>query len=135
MGLRSSEVVRAGVTFPPGDVRATGAKRCIPSVQRGHSLTFTNEDGSVSDARNPLSPSPSYLASIFHTVTSCQDPCGLDTGISYPLANGPDNYDSTQLGVGTPASGNLKWSTPSKLAPGTYTYFCRIHPFMRGAFR
>ena len=23
----------------------------------------------------------------------------------------------------------------ANLAPGTYTYFCRIHPFMRGAFR
>ena len=24
---------------------------------------------------------------------------------------------------------------PTNLSPGTYTYFCRIHPFMRGAFR
>ena len=21
------------------------------------------------------------------------------------------------------------------LKPGTYTYFCRVHPFMRGAFK
>ena len=26
-------------------------------------------------------------------------------------------------------------TTPKSLKPGTYTYFCRIHPFMRGAFR
>ncbi len=26
-------------------------------------------------------------------------------------------------------------STPADLTAGTYTYFCRIHPFMRGAFR
>jgi plastocyanin len=26
-------------------------------------------------------------------------------------------------------------STPTDLDPGTYTYFCRIHPFMRGDFR
>jgi len=25
--------------------------------------------------------------------------------------------------------------TPQDLPSGTYTYFCRIHPFMRGAFR
>jgi len=25
--------------------------------------------------------------------------------------------------------------TPADLAPGLYTYFCRIHPWMRGAFR
>ena len=27
------------------------------------------------------------------------------------------------------------WKTPKSLKAGTYTYFCRIHPFMRGAFR
>ncbi len=27
------------------------------------------------------------------------------------------------------------YRTPKNLRPGTYTYFCRVHPFMRGAFR
>jgi plastocyanin len=27
------------------------------------------------------------------------------------------------------------YKTPKNLQPGTYTYFCRVHPFMRGAFR
>jgi plastocyanin len=31
--------------------------------------------------------------------------------------------------------GTTTWRTPSNLTPGTYTYFCRIHPFMRGSFR
>jgi plastocyanin len=31
--------------------------------------------------------------------------------------------------------GTTSWKTPKNLSPGTYTYFCRIHPFMRGAFR
>ena len=31
--------------------------------------------------------------------------------------------------------GTDRWRTPRTLRPGTYTYFCRIHPFMRGAFR
>ena len=31
--------------------------------------------------------------------------------------------------------GTRTWHTPKNLTPGTYTYFCRIHPFMRGAFR
>ena len=44
--------------------------------------------------------------------------------------------DSGELGVyGPPTANRETWSTPSDLAPGTYTYFCRIHPFMRGAFR
>ena len=38
-------------------------------------------------------------------------------------------------GAVPPATGALQWQTPSNLSPGTYTYFCRIHPFMRGAFR
>jgi len=25
-------------------------------------------------------------------------------------------------------------ATPPDLAPGRYTYYCRIHPWMRGAF-
>ena len=37
--------------------------------------------------------------------------------------------------AGAPASGTDTWKTPSDLPAGTYTYFCRIHPFMRGSFR
>jgi hypothetical protein len=121
--------------YLPGDFTATGADRCIPTVTEGHSLTFVNDDASPLSPGNPLNPSRAYLASVFHTVTSCQNPCGLNTGISYPLANGTGGYDSGQLGLGTPATGKLSWSTPANLAPGTYTFFCRIHPFMRGVFR
>ena len=34
-----------------------------------------------------------------------------------------------------PAVCRRTWETPKNLPEGTYTYFCRIHPFMRGAFR
>ena len=40
-----------------------------------------------------------------------------------------------QLGLGFSAVGKLSWSTPTSLKPGVYTFFCRIHPFMRGVFR
>jgi hypothetical protein len=33
----------------------------------------------------------------------------------------------------TAASGRVRWSTPKSLPAGTY--FCRVHPFMRGGFR
>jgi hypothetical protein len=121
--------------FNPGDFTATGSNRCIPTIHAGHSLTFINDDASPLSPGNPLSPSLAYMKSVFHTVTACQNPCGLNTGISYPLANGPGNYDSGQLGLGTPAVNRLSWSTPTTLKPGTYTFFCRIHPFMRGVFR
>jgi hypothetical protein len=44
-------------------------------------------------------------------------------------------FDSGELGAGTPGVGRLTWSTPTTLPPGTYTFFCRIHPWMRGVFR
>jgi plastocyanin len=95
-----------------------------PTVTAGHSLTFINLDN---------------RKQIFHTITSCQAPCVLSGGISYPLANGPIGFDSAQLGTGlagfTAASNRITWKTPANLPPGTYTYFCRIHPFMRGSFR
>lgn len=129
--------------YRPGDLTATGKAKCAPTVKQGGSITFDNQDasplGPAAPGTNPyvsfINPSKDYLNSIFHTITSCKSPCGLDTGISYPLANGAGNYDSAQLGVGTPASGSLTWKTPAGLKPGTYTYFCRIHPFMRGTFR
>ncbi|MBV9915725.1 MAG: hypothetical protein JO153_04415 [Solirubrobacterales bacterium] len=136
------KVVIGGFRYTPGDFASTGSDRCTPTIRRGQSLTFVNDD-SLADGKLgfplPGQPAPAtfldYIHSIFHSVTACQYPCGLDTGISYPLANGAGNYDSGQLGPDTPAVGKLSWSTPTSLKPGTYTYFCRIHPFMRGVFR
>jgi hypothetical protein len=133
---RRRQVAIQGFVFNPGDFSATGSERCIPTIKQGQSLTFVNDDASpLSPGTPPISPSRAYMASVFHTVTACQNPCGLNTGISYPLANGTGGYDSGQLGLGTPATGKLSWSTPTTLKPGTYTFFCRIHPFMRGVFR
>ncbi len=132
---RRSQVAISSFSFNPGDFTAGGASACTPTISQGQQLTFVNYDASPLAPGNPLNPTTAYMHSVFHTVTACQNPCGLDTGISYPLANGPGNYDSGQLGLGTPATGQLKWSTPTTLKPGTYTFFCRIHPFMRGVFR
>jgi plastocyanin len=104
-----------------GDLNSGGR---IPTVKRGRSLTFLNSD----DAKT-----------IWHTITQCKAPCNKTTGIAYPLANGNADFDSGELGTGpqgfSPASGKVSWKTPKGLRVGTYTYFCRIHPFMRGAFR
>jgi plastocyanin len=93
------------------------------TVGRDRPVTFTNLE---------------YGAQVFHTVTACRAPCNKSTGISYPLADGDVDFDSGELGYGpdglTAAANKDTWSTPP-LDPGTYTYFCRVHPFMRGAFR
>jgi plastocyanin len=92
-----------------------------PVVTQGNSLTFRNSDA---DRR------------IYHSITSCKAPCNRATGIAYPLADGPVQFESGTLGDdGPPTVGRVEWKTPAKLKKGTYTYFCRIHPFMRGAFR
>ncbi len=128
--------------YRPGDFFASGKQRCIPTITQGHSLTFYNQDSQAAPGGSGgflglgdlFNPPAWYADSIFHSITSCKNPCGLNTGISYPLANGA-GFDSAQLGPALPASGSIDWSTPTSLKPGTYTYFCRIHPFMRGVFR
>lgn len=95
----------------------------IPSVKQGQTITFNNKDA-------PIGPG------IWHTVTACKAPCNRETGVAYPLADADVQFDSGELGAtGPPASGAVEWKTPATLPTGTYTYFCRIHPFMRGAFR
>ena len=87
----------------------------------GQSLTFVNRDD------------PKRL---YHSITSCKAPCNKSTGIAYPIADGPVQFESGTLGTDRPiTTGAVSWSTPKNLKAGTYTYFCRIHPFMRGAFR
>jgi plastocyanin len=93
-------------------------------VRQGRSLTFRNADSDET---------------IWHTITACKEPCNRSTGIAYPLADGRVQFDSGQLGFGpryaTAAANRDTWSTPKNLKAGTYSYFCRVHPFMRGAFR
>jgi plastocyanin len=119
-----SRVGIQGFVYLPGDLGLPGAFGYPPVVKAGQSLTFDNEDSS---------------AQIFHTITACRAPCNRATGISYPLANGPVDFDSGELGYGpsgfSAAANRYEWKTPANLKPGTYTFFCRVHPYMRGAFR
>jgi hypothetical protein len=115
--------------YQPGDLSSSTS---IPEVRANKPLTFFNGDDKDW---------------IWHTITTCAKPCTAETGIAYPLANAMPTLDSLELGTGLrnspwkvePASGKVTFSlTPSKsgLRVGqTYTYFCRIHPFMRGAFK
>jgi hypothetical protein len=112
----------AGFTYGAGDLRVPGPAGRPPVVHRGQSLTF---ELSQQDASQE----------IWHSLTSCAPPCNRSTGIAYPIPDGRFQFDSGQLGDITPAVGRRTWATPKNLPVGTYTYFCRIHPSMRGAFR
>jgi plastocyanin len=110
--------------YGQGDLLSGGARSRPATVAPGGSLTFVNRDAA---------------RTIFHTITACRAPCNRTTGVAYPLADGPVDFDSGELGFGPPnftaAANRDTWSTPATLGAGTYTYFCRIHPFMRGSFR
>ncbi len=131
-GFETSEVGIADFLYEPGDL-STISMTGVPTVKMGEDLRFTNFDGPV----------------IYHTVTSCKFPCLGRTGTAFPLSNGATSkgrqldFDSSELGFGTPSIGpakqTLNWSLPvtkeSGFEPGEIvTYFCRIHPGMRGAF-
>ena len=106
--------------YGPGDM---ANYQTVPTVKAGQALTFTNLDDKTGKG-------------LWHTITSCKEPCNLSTGIAYPVADADVQFDSGELGTGgVPTADRLTWNTPTDLSPGTYTYFCRIHPFMRGSFR
>lgn len=126
MGVRggSGRVDIEDFIYAQGDLNMTGKAGRPPIVRQGRRLTFVNQDS---------------RATIYHTITACKAPCSGETGIAFPLADGPVDFDSGELGFGPPvmtAAANRKtWKTPRNLRPGTYTYFCRVHPFMRGSFK
>jgi hypothetical protein len=128
-GAPTGSVTIKSFLYGRGDLNQTGPLRRPPAVRQGRSLRFTNLD-----ARASMDPA----VAAYHTITGCRAPCNRATGIAYPLADGA-SFDSGELGYGprffTAAAQRNTWSTPKGLRPGTYTYFCRIHPFMRGAFR
>jgi plastocyanin len=105
-----------------GVVQAAG----IPQVKLGEPVRFTNLDTG---------------AYIWHTVTRCKEPCTGPTSASYPLADGglgdptdEMDFDSSELGYGLAPAQRADWEfTPT--ATGVYSFWCRIHPSMRGAFK
>ena len=119
-GPHASRVLIANFQYMPGGRTAPGAQALPPTVKQGDSITFVNVD---------------QQANIRHSVTTCKYPCNGRYVSNYPWADG--RWDSGTLGYdaidgGTPDPVS---STPTDLPVGKYSYFCRIHPFMRGEFR
>jgi plastocyanin len=121
-GPATSKVNIVDFTYSPGDIN--GIFNTVPTVKAGQSLEFYNKDTNATKNE------------VWHTITACAAPCDKATGVAYPLADAKVPFDSGELGVkGPPTAGRVDWQVPKDLPAGTYTYFCRIHPFMRGAFR
>ncbi|HEX8074786.1 MAG TPA: PQQ-binding-like beta-propeller repeat protein [Thermoleophilaceae bacterium] len=110
----------ANFSYLPGDRSSSLGGGTYPTIAPGEQLTFVNDD---------------QFANIRHSVTTCPWPCNGKYVANYPLADG--RWDSGTLGYDVIDGGspNPRASTPANLPQGVYTYFCRIHPWMRGAFR
>jgi hypothetical protein len=132
-GRPASDVGMAAFVYLPGDLSMLSMTG-VPTVKLGESLRFTNLD-------TPLD--------VYHTTTACAFPCLGQTGTAFPIANGRTSagrlveFDSGELGIGVPAitgaKNEITWSLPVTPEAGfargeIVTYYCRIHPFMRGAF-
>jgi hypothetical protein len=143
----TDEIVSVGFTYGNADMGVVNNPQFgIPLLRKGETARFWNFD---------------TVARVWHTYTRCAYPCTGLKDMSYPAADGgrgdPDDvmdFDSNEIGWGTffePASGQippgnagksweqtvrdgLYWEfTPTET--GVYTFYCRIHKSMRGAFK
>jgi plastocyanin len=143
VGPTVSDIYAVNFTYGQADlgvIDTTG----IPQVKRGSTVRFWNLDDAIN---------------VWHTFTACRAPCDGPTGINYPIADGgngnprdPMNFESMEIGYGalfdptksqvggsSPYDQNwfengLEWSfTPKR--DGVFTFYCRVHPGMRGAFK
>ncbi len=127
-GQHLNDVLIGGFTFGLTD---QGLSRSfgVSFINLGEKITFHNLDTG---------------AYMWHTITRCAAPCTGPTTVDYPIADGGSgvitggvdvmDFDSTQLGIGAGPSQRVSWGfTPTE--KGTFTFFCRVHPSMRGVFR
>jgi hypothetical protein len=149
--------------YSQGDLSRPGRAGRPPLVRQGHSLTFVNADDpltirfhTITSCRTPCTRS----GGIGYPLAN--GPFGFDSGeLGYgPTIPGGFYGDGRApsipmtAAIDTPAPadrcagltgltkaisdgciGTTIYRTPKNLTPGTYAYFCRVHPFMRGAFR
>ncbi len=118
-GIETNQIHIANFVYLPGD-QSLGEDIGDPvKVNRGETIHVFNEDAA---------------AGIRHTVTSCKFPCNGKYVANYPHPDG--DFDSGKLGNVDPIDGAPVppyWTLDtSDMEPGFYSYYCRIHPWMRG---
>ncbi|MFP5224471.1 MAG: hypothetical protein ACLGH3_02760 [Actinomycetota bacterium] len=120
-GIETDTIHISGFVYAPGGYGLPGSAGAPARVKKGTSLRIVNEDA---------------MLNVRHTLTTCPWPCTGTYVANYPFPDGV--LDTNKLGnidpvEGAPVSPVYSVSTQN-LDPGFYSYFCRIHPFMRGAF-
>jgi plastocyanin len=123
-GAETNLVHIAAFLYLPGQEGVEGAPAGPPVVTKGDELTFVNEDYALGGVR--------------HSVTSCRAPCNGNYTANYPQHDG--DFHSGALGYTWQetyinAKDEPRWSLDTgKMKPGYYTYYCQLHPWMRGGF-
>jgi hypothetical protein len=125
-GLYVTKVAIAGFSFVPGDQHLAGPLGAPPKIPKWGAVQFANADAG---------------AVVRHTVTSCAWPCNGPYRANYPMPDGL--FDSDRLGnfdyfdsgsIPPESEDDPVWRVPVGMERGLYSYFCRLHPSMRGWF-
>ena len=104
-----------------------------PVVKPGSSVTFTNFDAlpEMSDNDQAWHTHHVVLGTVQprlgHRVPARQRASSSST----PASSATASFTSSEVTTGS----NVYTTPPLTKAGNTYTYFCRIHPFMRGSIR
>lgn len=140
-GRAVTEVHVADFLYVPGDHTLSGALGAPALVTQGDTLRFVNEDVGIG---------------VRHSVSSCKFPCNGPYVANYPNPDG--HFDSGKMGNLDYIDGGLAQTSgqhdlagqeydgpgvsydaypywdleAAELDPGMYSYYCRIHPWMRG---
>lgn len=158
-----SKVTIRNFVYQQGDLTLPGAAGRPPQVVQGQSLTFVNKDVPLTERFHTVTACKAPCNRGSGIGFPLADGAGLfdsgELGYGPKIAGGlygDEGTDPLTAAVDTPAPaskcadggpgaitkavataciGTAEWKTPKNLKPGTYTYFCRIHPFMRGSFR
>jgi plastocyanin len=161
-GPRTPTVDISQFIYRQGDLTGAGAAGRPPVVSVGQPLTFVNDDASrnifhtITACKLPCNRSAGIGYPLANGAGGGFDSGELGFGPTIDMglyAGGSGSVPITAV-VPKPADkakckgvpglvgiiangcvGTQVYKTPKNLRPGTYSYFCRIHPFMRGAFR
>jgi hypothetical protein len=163
-GPYKDRIVIRNFVYSQGDLSRLGTSGLPPRVRQGRSLTFVNQDAPLTERFHtitacrtpcnrtggigyPLANGPFGFDSgelgFGPTIDAGIYASGSDAG-SVPITAAVPHPAPREKCAGVPGLvkaisvgcvGETVWKTPKNLTPGTYAYFCRVHPFMRGAFR
>ena len=101
--------------------------------ERGDRLPARRRPGRFDSGE--LGYGPTISSTLYSTGNGDTLPITAAAPVPAPLGRTAVTFPGLVKIVSNGCVGTATWKTPKNLTPGLYTYFCRIHPFMRGAFR